>query len=136
MDCIFCKIIAGEIPSFKVYEDAHSLAFMDINPLSEGHILVLPKKHFVNLFDADDESLGRILTAARKIALGMKTALGIDSMNMLQANGKWAVQSVPHFHLHLIPRRENDGVGFDWELVPGDMEAIGKIAKNIADAVS
>lgn len=136
MDCIFCKIVTGEIPSINVFEDDHTLVFMDINPLSEGHLLVVPKNHFVNLFDADDESLAHTMTTVRKVAQGMKTALGIDSLNMMQANGKWAVQSVPHFHIHLIPRRENDGVPFDWGLVPGEMESIRRLGQNIADAVS
>ena len=136
MDCIFCKIIAGEIPSIKVFEDGNTLAFMDINPLSEGHLLVVPKKHFTTLFDADDDSLAQIFSVVRKLAVALQKALGIDSLNLLQANGRWAVQSVPHFHVHVIPRRENDGVPLDPELKPGNVEQVRKTGEAIATALS
>lgn len=135
MDCIFCKIIAGEIPSFQVHQDNMTVAFMDINPLTEGHVLVVPKKHCTGLFDADDLTLAATLAAAKKVALGMKDVLGFDSLNMLQANGRWAAQSVPHLHFHLIPRREGDGAGMDWPLTPGDMDAIGKLGEAIKGAI-
>ncbi len=136
MDCIFCKIIAGEIPSIKVFEDDNTLAFMDINPLSEGHLLVVSKKHFTTLFDADDDSLAQIFSVVRKLAVALQKALGIDSLNLLQANGRWAVQSVPHFHVHVIPRRENDGVPLDPELKPGNVEQVRKTGEAIATALS
>ena len=136
MDCIFCKIIAGEIPSIKVFEDGNTVAFMDINPLSEGHLLVVPKKHFTTLFDADDESLAQTFSVVRKLALALQKALGIDSLNLLQANGRWAVQSVPHFHIHVIPRRENDGVPLDPELKPGNVKQVRKTGEAIATALS
>lgn len=136
MDCIFCKIVAGEIPCFKVFEDESTLAFMDINPASEGHLLIVPKTHFVNLFDGDDAALEKTIVAARKMAMAMKSALGIDSMNLIQANGPWALQSVEHFHLHLIPRRKNDGVGLEWPLSQGNMEAIESTGNTIAAALS
>lgn len=136
MDCIFCKIVAGEIPCFKVFEDESTLAFMDINPASEGHLLIVPKTHFVNLFDGDDAALEKTIVTARKMALAMKSALGIDSMNLIQANGPWALQSVEHFHLHLIPRRENDGVGLEWPLSQGNKEAIESTGNTIAAALS
>ena len=136
MDCIFCKIIAGEIPSIKVFEDGNTLAFMDINPLSEGHLLVVPKKHFTTLFDADDDSLAQTFSVVRKLAVALQKALGIDSLNLLQANGRWAVQSVPHFHVHVIPRRENDGVPLDPELKPGNVEQVRKTGEAIATALS
>ena len=93
MDCIFCNIVAGEIPAFKVYEDANTLAFMDINPLTEGHLLVIPKAHQPNLFEAEDATLAAVMSTARKVANALKAALGLDSLNLVQANGKWAVQS-------------------------------------------
>lgn len=135
MDCIFCKIIAGEIPCFKVFEDDATLAFMDINPASVGHLLVVPKTHFVNLFDGDDAALAGAIVTARKVAVAMQSALAIDSMNMVQASGEWAVQSVQHFHLHLIPRRENDELGLDWPLAPGDIDTIGAVGTSIAAAM-
>ena len=136
MDCIFCKIVAGEIPSVKVFEDDDTLVFMDINPLSEGHLLVVPKLHFPNLFEGDDRALGQVIVTARKVAAGMKTTLGIDSLNMIQANGPWAVQSVAHFHIHLIPRRENDGVGLDWQPQPGNLDSIKQVGASIAAALA
>ena len=136
MDCIFCKIVAGEIPCFKVFEDDTTLAFMDINPASEGHLLIVPKSHSVNLFDGDDSALASVIVNVRKMPVAMKSALGIDSMNMIQANGQWALQSVAHFHLHLIPRRENDGVGLEWPLAPGNMDAIKAIGVSITSALS
>lgn len=136
MDCVFCKIVAGQIPAFKVFGDDGTLAFMDINPVSEGHVLVVPTLHFENLFDADDGALGRVMATARVVARAMRDTLAVDSLNLIQANGRWAVQSVPHFHLHLIPRRENDGVGFDWLQQPGDMAAIQQIGDRLSAALA
>lgn len=132
MDCVFCKIVAGTIPSFKVYEDPATLAFMDINPLTEGHVLVIPKRHSATLFETDDAVLRDTIAAAKKVATGLKAALGFDSLNLLQANGPWAAQSVPHLHFHLIPRRENDGAGMDWRGVPGNKGTIRRIAEQVA----
>lgn len=135
MDCIFCKIIAGEIPAFKVYEDEAALAFMDINPVTEGHLLVLPKKHVTGLFDGDDETFSVAITTAARVARAMKKALGLDSLNLIQANGPWAMQSVPHLHFHLIPRREGDNAPLDWALQPGDMDAIRVMGDRVAGAM-
>jgi histidine triad (HIT) family protein len=135
MDCIFCKIVAGEIPSFKVHEDGDTVVFMDINPLTEGHVLVVPRRHCVGLWDADDATLAAAMRSVRRVALALKDALGLDSLNMLQANGKWAAQSVPHLHFHLIPRREDDGAGMDWPLEPGDMNALQALSSRIAAKV-
>lgn len=135
MDCIFCKIIAGEIPAVKVYEDEATLAFMDINPLTKGHLLVIPKKHVTGLFDGDDATLAVTVSVAARVARAMKTSLGLDSLNLIQANGPWAKQSVPHLHFHLVPRREGDGAPLDWDPQPGDLEAVRATGKDIADAV-
>jgi len=135
MDCIFCKIVAGSVPSFKVYEDTAALAFMDINPLAEGHTLVIPKQHGANLWEIGEDSLRDTVAAARTVALGMKTALGLDSLNLVQANGPWALQSVNHLHFHLVPRRENDGVPLDWGLSPGNRDQIKAVADRIAAAL-
>lgn len=124
MDCVFCKIRDGQIPSFKIYEDARTLAFMDINPVNEGHCLVATKAHAATLFDAAVEDLQAAVTTAKKVAEALKATINPDGLNVLQANGKAAFQSVPHFHLHLIPRWEEDGKGFDWQLVRGDMDKI------------
>ena len=127
-DCIFCRILSGEIPAFRIYEDEATLAFMDINPVSEGHLLVIPRKHFSNIWDSDPAALGQVMATAKRVAIALRDVLGVDSLNLLQANGRWAVQSVEHFHLHLIPRRENDNVGLDWALKEGNIAAIKEVA--------
>ena len=130
-DCIFCRIVAGEIPSFKLLEDDRVLSFMDINPASEGHCLVVPKAHAPNLFEADDESLAAVVTAARRVADAVRRTLEPPGISLTQANGPAAGQSVFHLHFHVIPRRPDDELLFNWELQPGDMDAIGKLAERI-----
>lgn len=110
MDCIFCKIINGEIPSAKVYEDSDFLAILDINPVSKGHVLVLPKRHCENLFDMDDELLSKTLKVLQKIGVAMRKALKVDGINLIQNNGKDAGQIIFHSHFHLIPRRAGDDI--------------------------
>ncbi len=131
MDCVFCKIRDGQIPAAKIYEDASTLVFMDINPLNSGHCLVMTKNHAATLFESEVEDLKAAIAAARKVAIALREALKPDGLNMLQANGAAAFQSVPHFHLHLIPRWTGDGKGFDWKLVPGDREVISKTAERL-----
>jgi histidine triad (HIT) family protein len=130
-DCVFCKIRDGQIPSIKIYEDDRTLAFMDINPLNAGHCLVIPRAHAATLFEAEPVDLQAAITAAQKVARALREALAPDGLNMLQANGAAAFQSVPHFHLHLIPRWNNDGKGFDWKLVPGDRDQIMKAGERL-----
>ena len=130
-DCVFCKIRDGEIPSAKVYEDAKTMAFMDISPLTRGHCLIIPKVHAATLYDAEVEDLKAAMTTAKKVAGALRKALNPDGLNMLQANGAAAFQSVPHFHLHLIPRWNGDGKGFDWKVVPGSREEIMAVADRI-----
>jgi histidine triad (HIT) family protein len=134
-DCVFCKIRDGQIPSIKLDEDARTLCIMDINPLNEGHCLVLTRAHAPTIFDADPADLAAAITTAQRVARALRTALRPDGLNMLQANGAAAFQSVPHFHLHLIPRWTNDGKGFDWKLVPGDRERIAKASEQIRAAL-
>jgi len=121
----------GKIPSAKVYEDDRTLTFMDINPLTRGHCLVITKTHAATLFDADPADLRAAITTGQKVAGAIRRALQPDGLNMLQANGAAAFQSVPHFHLHLIPRWDNDGKGFDWEPVPGNREELVGTADSI-----
>jgi len=109
-DCVFCKIVAGEIPSFKVYEDEEFLAFLDINPLARGHALLIPKAHFEDVFDIPEEVLGQLAARAKGVSEAICKGLGASGVNLLHASGKSAQQSVFHFHLHLIPRFENDGL--------------------------
>ena len=125
-DCVFCKIRDGAIPSVKIDEDGRTLTFMDVNPLSVGHCLVVTKRHAETLFEADVEDLQAAIATAKRVAAAIRTGLAPDGLNLLQANGVAAFQSVPHFHLHLIPRWTGDGKGFDWPLVPGEREAIAQ----------
>ena len=135
-DCVFCKIRDGELPSMRVYEDDRTLVIMDINPLTSGHCLVIVKTHAPTLWDADPEDLQAAITAAQTVAVALKTAVKPDGLNMLQANGAAAFQSVPHYHLHLIPRWNNDGKGFDWPVMPGDRAQIQAIGERLREALS
>ena len=130
-DCVFCMIRDGKIPSAKVYDDERTLAFMDINPLTRGHCLVATKAHAATLYDAEVEDLKAAIATAKKVAGALRKALTPDGLNVLQANGAAAFQSVPHFHLHLIPRWSGDGKGFDWKVVPGNREEITVTADRI-----
>jgi histidine triad (HIT) family protein len=134
-DCVFCKIRDGQIPSAKVYEDERTFAIMDINPLNPGHTLVIMKAHEPTLFDADAADLAAVIGAAKRVARALRDALKPDGLNMMQANGAAAFQSVPHFHLHLIPRFVRDGKGFDWQLVPGNRDEILANAEKIRAAL-
>ncbi|HKW93449.1 MAG TPA: HIT family protein [Methylomirabilota bacterium] len=130
-DCVFCKIRDGQIPSLKIFEDEKTLVFMDINPLNSGHCLVITKSHAPTLFEAEVEDLQAAIATAQRVALAIRDGIKPDGLNMLQANGAAAFQSVPHFHLHLIPRWTNDGKGFDWKLVPGNREHIMKAGERL-----
>ena len=130
-DCVFCKIRDGQIPSLKIHEDERTLTFMDINPLNTGHCLVITKTHAATVFESDVADLQAAIAAAQRVALAIRDALKPDGLNMLQANGAAAFQSVPHYHLHLIPRWTNDGKGFDWKLVPGNREQIMKAGERL-----
>jgi histidine triad (HIT) family protein len=135
MDCVFCRIRDGQIPSTRVYEDERTIAFMDINPLNDGHCLVIPRTHAATLFDAAEEDLRAAIATARRVARAIREALRPDGLNLLQANGAAAFQSVPHVHLHLVPRWTGDGRGFDWPLVPGDPARIQAAAEQIRAAL-
>ncbi|CAD7771408.1 MAG: Protein hit [Candidatus Methanoperedenaceae archaeon GB37] len=135
-DCIFCKIIQGEIPATKVYEDEKVLAFMDINPLNDGHTLIVPKRHAETIFEIDPQDLIATIKVAQRLAIAIKKALNSDGMIVVQLNNKAAGQMVPHLHIHLIPRWENDGLQIGkWEMKPGDMEKIKDIAEKIKKEV-
>jgi histidine triad (HIT) family protein len=134
-DCVFCKIRDGAIPSVKIHEDERTLCFMDIHPLNRGHCLVMTKRHAPTIWEADDRDLSAAMGTAKRVALALRAALEPDGLNLLQANGPGAFQSVPHFHLHLIPRWNGDGKGFDWPPVPGDREAIMKAGDAIRAAL-
>lgn len=116
-DCIFCKIANGEIPSCCVYEDDDFKAFLDLGPAAKGHTLILPKKHAANLYELPDETASKIMVVAKSLGSKLVEKLGADGLNLVQNNGEVAGQTVMHFHLHLIPRYENDNQKIGW--VPG-----------------
>lgn len=124
-DCIFCKIINGDIPSANIYENEEFKVILDRFPANQGHVLILPKNHVENIFEIDPDQAGRLFTLAAHIATIMQKVLGFAHMNVMQNNGTVAGQTVFHFHLHLIPRYENDGITIGYrplELTDGDIE--------------
>ncbi|MFH1448283.1 MAG: HIT family protein [Candidatus Micrarchaeota archaeon] len=129
MDCIFCKIVSKEIPSSVVYEDETALAFLDINPLSKGHTLVIPKKHYGSIHEASEEDMAELAKAVKKVAGAIKKTTGSDGINIIQNNGKAAEQLVPHMHFHIIPRFKDDGLVSKWptkKYGEGEMENLRK----------
>ena len=112
--CIFCKIIAGEIPCVRIYEDADALAFMDIGPVVKGHTLVIPKAHYDPITGAPVEVLQRLIAVVQRVAQAQYSGLRADGINITQANGRTAGQIVPHLHFHVIPRFESDGQRSNW----------------------
>lgn len=115
-DCIFCKIANGEIPSATLYEDEDFRVILDLGPASKGHALILPKEHYPNLYELPDELAEKAILLAKKMAVKMTKALDCDGFNVVQNNGAPAGQTVFHFHMHLIPRYENDQAGFGWNV--------------------
>lgn len=112
--CIFCRIANGEIPSSTIYEDEDFRVFLDLNPATRGHALLVPKEHYGNLFELEDGLCEKAIVLAKRIAGRMKKALGCEGMNLIQNNGEAAGQTVFHFHLHLIPRYQGDTAGITW----------------------
>ena len=126
-NCVFCKIAGGEIPSTTLYEDEDFRVILDLGPATRGHALLLPKEHYRDLFELDDETAAKVLVKAKRIAGRMKKALGADGVNLVQNNGEAAGQTVFHFHMHLIPRYRDDHAGILWEpgrTTPEEMEEI------------
>ena len=139
-ETIFSKIISGEIPSFKIYENDYVYAFLDISQVSKGHTLLVPKKPSANIFETDEETMKHIGVALPKVANAIKKAFHPDGLNIIQNNGEYADQSVFHIHFHLIPRYENDidGFGYKWETHEDviDYETKQKIATQIQAQMS
>ena len=129
-DCVFCKIVSGEIPCLKVYEDEAALAFMDIAKDVDGHILVIPKKHFRNILDCDTNALNAVAQAVQKVSTHLTSACGYEGVNLLNASGACAGQSVPHFHIHIIPRKPGDGIDA-WPKFDGAKEDIRTVFERI-----
>lgn len=113
-ECIFCKIVNGDIPCYKVYEDEAVLAFLDINPANLGHTLIIPKRHYQDIYDLPEDVFMRIGSVAKKLSLDYRDKKGISALNLISSNGGAAQQDVFHFHLHLLPRDNEDGIKFYW----------------------
>lgn len=131
-DCIFCKIINGDIPSMRVYEDDLCIAMLDISPANPGHTLVLPKQHIENILDMPEDLGGHLLMVAKEIGKRQKERLGALGFNVVQNNGTAAGQTVPHFHIHIIPRYENDGQMVLWKPTEPSTEALREIQEKLA----
>ena len=133
-DCIFCKILAGELPSSVVDEDEHTVAFLDIAPATRGHALVVPREHVADLLSASAEDLHAVIVASQRLAARMKERLGADGVNLVNSCGAVAWQTVFHFHMHVIPRYEGDPLRLPWIPAPGDPQEIAAAARALAGA--
>ena len=131
-DCIFCKIVRGEIPSKKVYEDKDTLAFLDINPANPGHTLVVPKKHSEDLTKSDEEDISKCMAVVKKITSGLKEKMNAIGVNVMQSNGKPAGQIIAHTHFHVIPRYPNDVVVISYQRVQLSDEQLEDIRKKLS----
>ena len=130
-DCIFCKIANGEIPSKTLYEDDAFRVILDLGPATKGHALILPKDHYANLYELPDETAAKVMQLAKKMATQMTEKLGCDGFNLVQNNGETAGQTVFHFHMHLIPRYENDGQKIGWNPGSPTQEELEEIKNTI-----
>ncbi len=130
-DCIFCKIVAGELPSERVDEDDDTVAFMDINPWTRGHALVIPREHTPNLYEAPEETLHHTAVAAQRVARKMRDRLGADGINLLNSTNPAARQTVFHYHLHVIPRYDDDPLRLPGEPQQVEDEELAKVADEL-----
>ena len=128
MDCVFCKIIKGDIPSYTIYEDEIVKVILDINPVSNGHMLIIPKTHYVNLMDIDDSVLSHIMNTSRDLYKKYKDKLNMDGLSITQNNDYG--QEVKHYHLHLIPRYENDNIEF---IKPTNLDSVEDVYKKMSE---
>jgi histidine triad (HIT) family protein len=134
-DCIFCRIVARTAAAQRVHEDELTVTFMDLFPASRGHLLIVPKRHFSDILGADDASLVRVIVNSRRIALALKRALGPDGIGVHQLNGAAAGQTVFHYHMHVIPRRTGDPIGFHGRRQAEESE-LAEVASEIAQALA
>jgi histidine triad (HIT) family protein len=130
-DCLFCRIVAGEIPSTRVDEDERTIAFMDINPATRGHLLVVPREHSADLHEIGDDDLLACARMAQRLAGRVRDRLGADGVNLLNSCGQAAWQTVFHFHVHVIPRYANDPLRLPWVPGPGDRDEIAAVAETL-----
>lgn len=135
-NCIFCKLANGDIPTNSIYEDDDFKVILDASPATKGHVLILPKQHYANIFEIEDETLAKAAKLAKKIMTHEKDVLGCEGYNLVQNNGEVAGQTVFHFHMHLIPRYNGDTVGITWK--PGELtdedkeEILSKVKAQLA----
>ena len=134
-DCVFCKIVAGQIPSTQVYEDEHTLAFMDIGQVNPGHVLVTVKKHAANLYELDEQQAAAIARACVKVSKAIQNAFEPEGLSVYQANGKAAGQTVFHYHVHLLPRHAGDGMELTWPVKNPPREKLEDYAAKIRTAL-
>jgi histidine triad (HIT) family protein len=130
-DCLFCGIVAGTVPSETIDSDERTVAFMDINPATPGHALVVPREHSADLLEIGAEDLGATVLAAQRLARRMKDVLDADGINLINACGAAAWQTVFHFHIHVVPRYEDDPLKLPWVPAPGDSDEIAKVAERL-----
>jgi len=130
-DCLFCKIVKGEIPSKKIYEDDYNIAFLDINPANPGHALVVPKEHTENIFDVDEKVLSRTIITVKEIAKLLKEKLNAEGINVIQNNGRSAGQIVYHLHFHIIPRFPKDKVIITYPKVTMEEKDFDELQKKL-----
>ena len=129
-DCIFCKLISGELPTMKVFEDENTLVFMDVARDVDGHILAVPKKHCRNILDCGEEALASLMRTVKKVSEHLVGKCGYEGVNLLNASGESAGQSVPHFHIHIIPRKTGDNIDV-WPHFDGAKEKTEDVFKRI-----
>ena len=136
-ECTFCRIVKGELPCFKVFEDKRVLAFEDINPIAEGHTLIIPRRHAENLWEISEEDLAAIHLVSKKVVRALREVLKPTGIAVLQLNGQGAMQAVLHYHLHLVPRIPGAPPLpiTNWDLRPGNSEALRETAKKIENAI-
>jgi histidine triad (HIT) family protein len=130
-ECIFCKIVAGELPAQRVDEDERTIAFMDINPATRGHALVIPRRHARDLLEIEADDLTATILAAQRLAGRIKERLGSDGINLINSCGAAAWQTVFHFHVHVIPRYADDPLRLPWTPQSGDADAIAAVAQEL-----
>jgi histidine triad (HIT) family protein len=134
-DCVFCRIVAGQVPASKVHEDELTLAFMDIGQVNPGHVIVATRPHVENVYGLDDELAAAVFRTATRVAKAVKASLDPEGMNLFQANGKAGWQTVFHFHIHVLPRRLDDGMKLQWPATHPPREELERVAAQIRGAL-
>ncbi len=135
-DCLFCKIVANQVPAYVVYDDPRTMAFLDINPINPGHTLVIPKAHAIDVFDINDDDSAALMATACRIAAVIRAALdGVVGINLLQSNGAGANQSVFHIHMHVIPRVSDDGLGDGLRRNPAASDQLAEMHARLREAL-